>query len=269
MTTDWDDAFANMAYIPGSESLVDDWARDAAAFRAETNVQEVSYGPHPRARYDLFLPEETPKGLAVFVHGGFWMMLDKSSWSHYAAGALGQGWAVAMPSYTLTPEAKISEITTQIGAAISHAAMQVAGPIRLAGHSAGGHLVSRMMCADTPLVTDVFTRIAHTLSISGLHDLRPLLHTKMNATFGLTPKEAALESAALLHPKGTPHITAWVGGDERPEFIRQSQLLALIWAGLDARITCHIDGTHNHFSVLDGLQSPTSPITTAFVADAM
>src|SRR3546814_5563195 len=51
----------------------------------------------------------SPAGLAVFVHGGYWMAFDKSSWSHLAAGAVARGWAVALPSYTLCPEARISD----------------------------------------------------------------------------------------------------------------------------------------------------------------
>jgi arylformamidase len=37
-----------------------------------------------QAAYDLFLPEGTPAGLAVFVHGGYWKAFDRSVWSHLA-----------------------------------------------------------------------------------------------------------------------------------------------------------------------------------------
>ena len=66
----------------------------------------------PRNRFDLFLPEDTPKGLVVFVHGGYWVRFDKSYWSHLANGSVEHGYAVAMPSYTLCPQTRISGITT-------------------------------------------------------------------------------------------------------------------------------------------------------------
>src|SRR5438445_610327 len=64
---------------------------------------DVRYGERARNRFDLFGPEGRPKGLVVFVHGGFWKALDKSFWSHLARGSVEGGYAVAMPSYTLCP----------------------------------------------------------------------------------------------------------------------------------------------------------------------
>ncbi len=118
-----------------------------AAGRAELNLHTAK-SPQPLRPLP---PEGTPKGLLVFVHGGWWIAFDKSVWSHLAEGAVAAGWAVAMPSYTLAPEARIAEITREIGQAIEAAAARVAGQILLAGHSAGGHLVTRMVCRDTPL----------------------------------------------------------------------------------------------------------------------
>lgn len=266
MTVDWDDAFANMAHIPGGEAFPQIWRDDALAYRASgVQITEITYGSHPRECFDLILPEGRPEGLAIFVHGGFWVQLDKSYWTHFAQGARAKGWAVCMPSYTLAPEARISAISTQIGAAIIKASSLIDGPIRLAGHSAGGHLVTRMICDDTPLPRAVFERIERTVSISGLHDLRPLLHTKMNDNFRLDLAEATGESAALHMPKGQPDVIAWVGGGERPEFIRQSDLLGMMWSGLDANIRVQIDGDFHHFNVLDGLRDPNSAIAQAFV----
>ena len=193
---DWDDAFANSAYIAGAEALPQQWADSAAAYRA-SGVRidgDVAYGNHPREKFDLVWPEGTPKGLVVFIHGGFWRMLDKSSWTDLAEGARANGWAVCLPSYTLAPEARISQITQQIARAIEVAADLVAGPIRITGHSAGGHLSSRMICGDTPLSSAILARIERVQSISGLHDLRPLLHTTMNDIFHLDEEEARLES---------------------------------------------------------------------------
>ena len=176
--------------------------RDALGPRARLGQL---YGMHPREAFDLFVPEGAPEGVMVFVHGGYWMRLDRSVWSGLAAGALERGWAVVMPSYPRAPEAPIARITEAIGAAVTRAAALVDGPVRLVGHSAGGHLVSRMLCDTGPLPDHVAARIAKVVSISGLHDLRPFLSApEMNATLQLTQEMAAAESPALAAPPPAP-----------------------------------------------------------------
>lgn len=253
---DWEDAFANAAHIPGGSSFPGRWQADAQAFRATARGQiDVIYGDAARARLDLFLPETPPKGLVVFIHGGYWMAFDKASWSHLAAGPLAHGWAVALPSYTLAPDASIAEITAEVGQAVAHAAGLVDGPIRVAGHSAGGHLAARMACDDSPLPADVAGRLERSVPISGLHDLRPLQLNSMNDTLGLDPDTAVQESPALHRPRVGVAVTAWVGAAERPEFLRQSALLAEAW-----QIPLVADPGRNHFDVIDGLADPDHPL---------
>jgi acetyl esterase/lipase len=264
---DWDDAFANMAHIAGSDALPQIWSDAAASYRASGVKVDVDipYGDHPREMLDIIWPDTTPKGLVVFIHGGFWIRLDKSYWTHLAEGARANGWAVCMPSYTLAPDARISHMTQQIGQAIETAAARVAGPIRITGHSAGGHLATRMICDDTPLNVDTLDRVETVLSISGLHDLRPLMHTAMNDALRLDEAEAKLESAVLHRPARAVPYCCWVGGGERPEFMRQSALMAQMWGGLDMPASCVVDGKLNHFTVLDGLCDPRSNITDALL----
>jgi arylformamidase len=201
----------------------------------------------------------------VFVHGGYWRSFDKSFFSHLAGGANRQGWAVAVPSYDLAPNVTISEITHQIGAAICKAATMIGGPVRLSGHSAGGHLVTRMMCRDGPLPATVSQRIDRVVSISGVHDLRPLLKTKMNECFRLDAAEAAAESPALKEPNDSVELVCWVGADELPEFTRQSELLANVWTGFGIKTSVHLATGQHHFNVIEGLAEPDSPLTSALL----
>lgn len=270
MITDWDDAYANGDHIADAASFPGMWAEQSGQFRASLLADnraelDIPYGNAEREKYDLFLPESAPKGLVVFVHGGYWKAFDKSSWSHLAAGAVANGWAVCMPSYTLAPDARLSQITRQIGAAIHHAAHRIKGPIHLTGHSAGGHLVSRMISETSPLPEGTLARVENTVSISGLHDLRPLLNTQMNDVLGLDEEEACVESAALLRPALPCSVTCWVGADERPVFIRQNDLLANIWTGLGASTrSVHAPGKH-HFNVIADLTDPESDLTACLL----
>ncbi len=266
MIEDWDDAYANGAHIEDAADYPERWAAEALQFRQLMTQKQladldIGYGDSDRQRLDIFRPEANIDGLVVFIHGGYWRAFDKSCWSHLAGGAIRRGWAVAMPSYDLVPTVSISEITRQMGSAISKAAFLVDGPIRLAGHSAGGHLVTRMICQDSPLAPDVRQRIGRVVSISGLHDMRPLLNTKMNTDFQMAEAEAVAESPALNKPIANVELVCWVGAEERPEFIRQSELLANIWTGCGIQTSVHLAKNQHHFSVIDGLVDPQSALT--------
>ncbi|WP_420406345.1 alpha/beta hydrolase [Nisaea sp.] len=268
MIVDWDDAYANGPHIDGAETYPALWASRAGSFRNELGDRaelDIAYGAGARQRFDLFRPVGVPAGLALFIHGGYWKAFDKSTWSHLARGAVENGWAVALPSYTLAPEARISEITVEIACALSVAAERIEGPISLAGHSAGGHLVSRMLCRNAPLGEGLRARIAQVVSISGLHDLRPLLKLEMNEALRLDDAEAVMESPALQYPVEGARLTCWVGGDERPEFLRQNDLLANIWTGLGAETeTIRVQGKH-HFNVIADLEDRESALTRRLV----
>ena len=268
MITDWDDAYANGAYIANAADYPPRWTKQAAAFRASLGEQALldqPYGSGPRHQFDLFQPKTEVRGLCVFVHGGYWRAFDRTVWSHLAAGPLARGWAVAVPSYSLAPGARIAVITAEVGAAISVAATMVSGPIRLTGHSAGGHLVTRMLCENAPLSADTAARIGNTVSISGVHDLRPLLRTALNDDLRLDATEAAAESPVLLTPRAASRLICWVGADERPEFVRQNAMLANVWTGLGADTSCIEEAGKHHFDVIDGLSDPTSPLCTALL----
>lgn len=264
--SNWDDAYANAPYIQEGDAYPERWSEAAASFRAVMSERarlDMSYGPSEREALDLFLPSSPTQGLLVFVHGGYWKAFSKSHWSHFSRGALEMGYAVAIPSYTLAPQARLADINIQVTRAVQQAAGLVGGPLFLAGHSAGGHLVSRLMCANSSLSKGVAERLRRVMSISGLHDLRPLLKTSINRELRLDFETATLESPALLFPRDTVSHVAWVGGDERPEFLRQSALIANVWEGCGVRTSLTVESGRHHFDVIDGLATPGSPMLKA------
>lgn len=247
---DFDRAYANSAFIPDGDAFPAQWRRAADLYRPR-GFLDLAYGPLPRNQFDLFWPQDPPQGLFVFVHGGYWLGSDRRDWSHLAAGAVARGWACSIPSYTLAPQARISQITAEIDAAICAAATRVDGPIVVAGHSAGGHLAARMANPDRSAL--VQSRIKRVIPISPLADLAPLMHTKMNADLRLDAEECAKESPAR-HPLTTKaHI--WVGAGERPAFLWQARTLSENWS---APWTVAPD--KHHFNVIDDLCDPTSAL---------
>ena len=258
---DPDTAYANAPFIAGAAGYPPRWAARAAAFRAGLGGRArcgLRHGAGPRQTFDLFLPEGAARGLLVFVHGGFWRAFGPGDWSHLAAGGIARGWAVAMPGYTLAPGARIAAITAEVATALAAAGAEVPGvPMVVTGHSAGGHLAACMACDG--VAPSVAGRLARSVPISPLADLRPLMATAMNADLRLDPAEAEGESPALHPAPGVP-VHVWVGGAERPAFLDQARWLSEAWG---APLT--IDPHRHHFDVIDGLRDPRAPLMRALL----
>jgi len=255
-----DDAYANGAHIEDAEAYPPRWQAAAQAFRDRLGAraqQGVPYGPSPRQVFDMFQPEGVSRGTMIFVHGGYWKAFDASSWSHLAEGALARGWAVAMPSYDLCPDVRIAAITRQVAAAVTKIADRTFGPLALAGHSAGGHLVCRMT---DPLIlpSEIRERIKQVVPISPIADLAPLMETSMNDVLGIDPAEAQAESPVNMQPPHGLDVSVWVGGDERPAFLEQAEQLARTWGA--RRI---VEEGRHHFDVIDALIDPEGPMIKA------
>lgn len=130
--------------------------RDPAPVAAQTTdaaaMRDIAYGPHPRQRFDVYLPAR-PQGAPtiLYVHGGGWQRGDKAMrglieakqrrWT--AAGAI-----VISTNYRLVPDADPVEQARDVARAVARAQALVAGlggdpdGFVLMGHSAGGHLVA-------------------------------------------------------------------------------------------------------------------------------
>lgn len=245
--------YQNGAFIPGGDTFLPRWAAASAAFRAALGGRaqlDIPYGSASRQQLDLFLPDATPQGLLVFVHGGYWLEGGRELWSHLAAGAVARGWACAMPSYTLAPQARIAAMTQEVARAVSCAAAMVSGPVVVTGHSAGGHLAARMGCADVSPPP-----VCRVVPISPLANLDPLMATTMNETLHLDAAESAAESPARHPLRDGVSAHVWVGGQERPAFLWHARTLSEEW-----NCPWTVDPGKHHFDVIDGLSDPDSAL---------
>ena len=263
ITNENDEAYANAAFINNSEEIVAGWKKKANHFRSKKLKSgkaklDIAYGASDRQKYDIFQPDSKPLGSVIFVHGGYWIDFDKSYWPHFASGVLANGYRCIIPSYDLCPTVKISDITGQIKDLICYVLENYDGKISLTGHSAGGHLVSRMVSADqwkrSKLRSDLLNRLNHVVAISPITDLRPLLKTSMNKKFKLNYNSAEQDSP-VLHTKMNVPFSVFVGENERPAFLSQAKYLSQAWSC--SKIIAK--GKH-HFNVLDDLENERSDL---------
>jgi acetyl esterase/lipase len=160
--------------------------RSTTAVRVADDVAYVDDGLD-KHRLDVFAPRDAHDApVVIFVHGGFWREGDRSFYEPVVGlygnvgTALGErGVVTVVPSYRLWPAVHVNEQLDDIAAVVrwtqQHAASFGGDPQRiiLAGHSAGGHLV-------TTLAVQPGVAAAHGLSpdaikgvvaISGIYDV--------------------------------------------------------------------------------------------------
>lgn len=279
--SDWNDAYSNMSYSRTGPQLAEQWpVRSEALWEALTigGRAGVMHYAEKESSYCRWLKpsqdNQRPKGLLIFIHGGYWQAFSPRDFTYLAAGALARGLVVGLVGYPLCPSISMTGLVSHAAQGFEALAQEFADlPIILAGHSAGGQIItclaSRPEASPASVLPQItwpnLSRVRLLLSISGLPDLRPLLRTKMNEILKLNPKEAYDLSPICHEPdwsrlSGDVHLTAWVGSLERPEFLRQNQILPLLWQGLGMKTSIVEDADRDHFTVIEGLVDPYSPM---------
>jgi acetyl esterase/lipase len=263
---DWDKAYSNQGAIPEAPQLLASMIADGEAFRRGFGGRldrEVAYGRHPREVFDVYHPTGVAHGTLVFIHGGYWRSRIKDEHCQFAAGALARGWRVALPEYPLCPDVRVGDISRGLVAAVEAIAASVPeGPIVLSGHSAGGHLASYVACDASGLSDAVRARVGRVVSLSGLHDLRPLLATTgLNGDLRLDAAEAAAFSPIFHRPGHAFDLVCVCGAAELPEFRRQNALLANVWNGLGIAAEVVEEPGSNHFTVLASMRHADGALT--------
>jgi arylformamidase len=248
--------YNNSAKVADSATILARWQSQAAAFRAAHPHSElgVPYGPTERQAMDLFWPGPQRDGpVALFIHGGYWQRLDRSWVSHLAAGLLGHGVAVALPSYDLCPHVTLAELVEQVRQGALFLYRRVGRQLLAAGHSAGGHLAAMLLATDWA-ARGAPNAVVSAMPISGLFDLPPLVATSVNDKLGLD-EEQARQLSPLFLPQPGGRLHAYVGGDEGREYTRQSSSIAEAWGGTWASVR-----GANHFTIVEALADPGSPM---------
>ncbi len=239
-------------------------AFNAAATKAEF---DISYGPHPRERLDLFLPDSENPPLFVYIHGGYWQWGDKELYSFMAEQLVPGGAAYANIEYELCPNISLTELTDQIRRALAYLWREAGrlgydrDRIVVSGHSAGGHLTAMMMATDWPRFDAQSPALPVDLvkggcGISGLYDLEPIRLCFLNQELKLDPEAVARNSPLALAPRGPGTLLLAVGSEEGPEYRRQSEDLAAAWRRHGIAVEVLVLAGQNHFTIVEQLGDP-------------
>ncbi|MDM9561139.1 alpha/beta hydrolase [Bordetella petrii] len=263
------------ATVPDIQPILAQYtAQSRAARETLPCVADVAYGDHPDELLDIF-PAAPRAGAPVFVfiHGGYWRLLSKDDSCNMAPAFTRAGAVVVTVNYSLAPAVTLDRIVDQNRRALAwvyrHIARHGGDPrrIHVCGSSAGGHLVGMLLAggwhARYGVPADV---VAGAAPLSGLFDLRPLVHTHVNEWMRMSPADAERNSPALLPPGAACPLLASYGATETDEFKRQTDDYLQAWRarGLPARYVPMPDT--NHYDIVLTLNDPASPLTRAIFA---
>ncbi|MGI9462996.1 MAG: alpha/beta hydrolase [Aestuariivirgaceae bacterium] len=257
--------YNNRARVPEHVKILAQLEQHAEQYRQSAGGEcDLAYGPADRHRCDIFRSkEDTAHCMVVFVHGGYWQGLDKSSFSHMARGLEIHGIGTAVPSYRLCPDVTVGEIIDDIRQVCVWLWNRHKRHLVVAGHSAGGHLAAAMVATSWAEHGAPDDLVRAGFGISGVYDLRPLIATSLNGKLHLDDASARTASPLLWPAPVNGRFEAWVGAEESPEFLRQSKTLAACWSGAGARAKYVEAPLHNHFTIVQALGDPASDMTQA------
>ena len=247
-----DAAYDNNAAVKNSAALIAERNQMSEPLRASRkSLLDVPYGDRERTRIDLYPAADKTAPCLVFLHGGYWQRNSRDVFAMLVEGVAAHGWSVAIPGYSLAPDASLTEIVTEISRSLDWLAQNgasygISGPVVLSGWSAGAHLVA--MALEHP-------RVTAGLAISGVYDLAPIRDTGLNNALKLTDREIAQLSPLRL-PAVHKRLDIAYGTAELPALVFDSIKLH------ESRMAAHAPGNlfpiegADHFSILSELRRP-------------
>lgn len=260
-----DSMYNNRGLVPDHATHLGQWAEASEDARdAHPNHLDIPYGDSAMEKLDVFPAAKKGAPVLVFIHGGYWRSLDKSDHSFIAPAFVNQGACVVIPNYTLCPAATLPQIVMQMVAALAwtyrNARKYGGDPSRITviGHSAGGHLAAMLLACAWPVYAKGLPAdlVKNALSISGLYDLEPLMHTPfLQDSLQLTPGQVQRCSPAWMPRPRQGRLYTVAGADESAEFLRHNTMIQTAW-GKKTVPVCEALPGRNHFSVLEDLTAP-------------
>lgn len=251
-----DARYNNSAAVANSATFMAEMLAASTACRKQAPARlDQPYGPLERNKVDFFPAADPAAPCLFFIHGGYWQRNGREGFTVLGDGVRAHGWSLAVPGYTLTPDATMTAIVAEMRAALDWLRRQVTGPIVVSGWSAGGHLTA--MVLGHPAV--------HAgLAISGVFELGPIRDTYLNDKARITDAEIEALSPLRLPVDPKPMAIAY-GTAELPPLVSDSRALHF------HRSAAHAPGPlipapgNDHFTVVSSLREPDGLLTRALL----
>lgn len=229
------------------------------------NKLEIEYGSTAGQKLDILgtdLPDDSP--ILVFIHGGYWQHLSREISRYPATPLYKRKIKMIVLGYDLCPNTTLPEIVDGIFKAakfvFEYAEKMGSRGVYFAGHSAGAHLVAKLLSNREFLEnTPGARRLQGVFLIAGIYDLRELVQTPENDAIQLPPEQAVTMSPqfnCFNHLEDSNvRIYIIVGQHDSPTFIKQSRAIyeVLYDACQMQNLYFEIKDNRDHFDIMECL----------------
>ena len=242
-------------------------------------VRGASFGPDPRQKLDVYVPDNMPAGarlpVVIFFYGGGWVGGDRGDYAFAGRAFAAQGFVAVVADYRLVPQVRFPAFIEDGALAVKWARDNAArfggdpARISLSGHSAGAYIAA-MLSLDRHYLTDIGvdpTTIRAAALLSGPYDFYPFTDQRSRDALGQWPRPAETQPITFARPAAPPMLLMHGTADTvvRPY---NSQQLAAKLAALGAPVELRLYPGKSHIDTIKSL-SPAFRGSTPALADSI
>lgn len=240
---------------------------------------ELSYGPAPRQKLDVYRPRHARGApLVVFFYGGSWQTGSRDLYPFLGTSLAAQGFVTVVPDYAVFPPAKFPEFIEDGARAVAFVRARArefgADPERLVlmGHSAGAHIAAMLTFDPQWLAAaglDARRDVAGFVGLAGPYDFLPINGRILRRIFG-GPDRAETQPINFVTGREAPSLLITPKRDALVDPANSTHLAAKIreqGGAVEERVYARV----NHYSLIGsfapGLRmlAPTLRDVTDFV----
>ncbi|GGH23525.1 carboxylesterase [Alsobacter metallidurans] len=237
---------------------------------ARLAAEGVSYGPDPRHKLDVFVPDESAgaraakrRPVALFIYGGSWNSGARADYAFVGRALAARGIVTVVMDYRLVPQVRYPGFVEDGALATRWVKSEIGrfggDPARLfiMGHSAGAY--SAAMLALNPAFTrDVGLRGAPYRGLVGLagpYDFYPFDVGAAREAFGQWPRPQETQPVSIARRGAPPAFLAY-GTEDTTVLPRNSRKLAEVLRSLGTRVVERAYPGVSHAGILLALSKP-------------
>ncbi|SPP90043.1 kynurenine formamidase [Drosophila guanche] len=231
-------------------------------------------GQDDRQIVDAFYNDSTSESspLFVYVHGGYWQMLDITHSCSMVGPLVRRGYRVAVMDYNLCPQVTLhqlmQEFTNFLNWIFEYAEKANITEIHFAGHSAGGHMLAQILNAHEVVTPERRRTIRSLIFMCGVYDLRELWsleNVNPSNILGLNADKAVALSPILWNYTDAKswsftkfHVMA--AEHESMTFIEQSRVFSQVLENAGFPTNFKLMQRYDHFDIIEETASDDSAI---------